>query len=57
MLDLREDGAAPFCAFALDEIESHPFKRTGGCHCGLISYEAKVDPATARVCHCTDCQS
>src|ERR1700681_2314119 len=29
---------------------------TGGCHCGQISFEAEVDPATVRVCHCTDCQ-
>ena len=31
-------------------------KVTGGCHCGQITYEAEVDPATVRVCHCTDCQ-
>ncbi len=31
-------------------------KVTGGCHCGQITYEAEVDPATIRVCHCTDCQ-
>ena len=29
---------------------------TGSCHCGHITYEAEVDPATVRVCHCTDCQ-
>jgi hypothetical protein len=29
---------------------------TGGCHCGAIRYEAEVDPATAGICHCTDCQ-
>ncbi len=29
---------------------------TGSCHCGQIAYEAEVDPATVRVCHCTDCQ-
>jgi hypothetical protein len=29
---------------------------TGGCHCGHIAYEAEVDPATLRVCHCADCQ-
>jgi len=33
-----------------------PMKVTGGCHCGNIAYEAEVDPATVRVCHCTDCQ-
>jgi hypothetical protein len=31
-------------------------KITGACHCGRIAYEAEVDPATIRVCHCTDCQ-
>ena len=31
-------------------------KVTGHCHCGQISFEAEVDPATVRVCHCTDCQ-
>ena len=31
-------------------------KVTGGCHCGGITYEAEVAPATIRVCHCTDCQ-
>jgi hypothetical protein len=31
-------------------------KVTGGCHCGNITYDAEVDPATVRVCHCTDCQ-
>src|SRR6185436_2558231 len=30
---------------------------TGRCHCGEISYRAIVDPSTARVCHCTDCQA
>jgi hypothetical protein len=32
-------------------------KIEGGCHCGYIAYEAEADPATARICHCTDCQS
>ncbi len=31
-------------------------KITGGCHCGHVRYEAEVDPAAVRVCHCTDCQ-
>ena len=31
-------------------------KVTGGCHCGNITYDAEVDAATVRVCHCTDCQ-
>ncbi len=31
-------------------------KIDGGCHCGHIRYEAEVDPATAAICHCTDCQ-
>jgi hypothetical protein len=29
----------------------------GACHCGLITYEADIDPENVRVCHCTDCQS
>ena len=31
-------------------------KINGGCHCGSVTYEAEVDPATARLCHCIDCQ-
>jgi hypothetical protein len=30
-------------------------KVTGRCHCGQISFEAEIDPAQVRVCHCTDC--
>lgn len=29
---------------------------TGGCHCGQVSYRAKVDDQTVMVCHCEDCQ-
>jgi hypothetical protein len=32
-------------------------KVEGACHCGAIRYEAEVDPATATICHCTDCQT
>lgn len=28
----------------------------GRCHCGAITYEAEVEPGTASVCHCLDCQ-
>lgn len=28
----------------------------GACHCGAIAYEAEIDPARVRLCHCTDCQ-
>ncbi len=31
-------------------------KIDGGCHCGHIAYEAEIDPANVRICHCTDCQ-
>lgn len=31
-------------------------KVDGGCHCGRVTYEAEVDPSTASICHCTDCQ-
>jgi len=29
----------------------------GGCHCGKVKYDALVDPAHVRICHCVDCQS
>ncbi|RYE55589.1 MAG: GFA family protein [Hyphomicrobiales bacterium] len=29
----------------------------GSCHCGRITYEASVDPASVTICHCTDCQA
>ena len=31
-------------------------KITGACHCGKITYEAEIDPATVSACHCTDCK-
>ena len=31
-------------------------KINGSCHCGKITLTAEVDPTTAMVCHCTDCQ-
>jgi hypothetical protein len=31
-------------------------KVTGQCHCGVITYEAEVEPGTVNVCHCRDCQ-
>ena len=32
-------------------------KITGGCHCGRITYEAKINLENVVICHCTDCQS
>ncbi len=32
-------------------------KIDGRCHCGFITYEAEIDPETAMICHCTDCQT
>ena len=29
----------------------------GQCHCGAVAFEAEVEPNSARICHCTDCQS
>jgi hypothetical protein len=29
----------------------------GGCHCGLITYQAEIDPDSVEICHCTDCQT
>ena len=31
-------------------------KIDGKCHCGKITLTAEVDPSTAMVCHCNDCQ-
>jgi hypothetical protein len=31
-------------------------KVDGSCHCGRVTFEAEVDPETAGICHCTDCQ-
>ncbi len=31
-------------------------KVEGQCHCGKIRFEAEVDPDSASICHCTDCQ-
>ena len=28
----------------------------GSCHCGNIKYEADVDPDSAHICNCSDCQ-
>jgi hypothetical protein len=28
----------------------------GGCHCGKVTYEGKVNPENVLICHCTDCQ-
>jgi hypothetical protein len=32
-------------------------KVDGHCHCGEIVFEAEVDPNTASICHCSDCQT
>ncbi|MCZ7564493.1 MAG: GFA family protein [Burkholderiales bacterium] len=29
----------------------------GACHCGLITYEATINPEDVGICHCTDCQT
>jgi hypothetical protein len=31
-------------------------KVDGQCHCGLIRFEAEVQPEKALLCHCSDCQ-
>ncbi len=28
----------------------------GDCHCGLVTYQADIDPDRVSICHCTDCQ-
>ena len=30
---------------------------SGQCHCGAISFRARVDPEKTLACHCTDCQA
>ena len=32
-------------------------KVDGKCLCGFLTYEAKVDPDSALICNCTDCQT
>ncbi len=32
-------------------------KIDGACHCGAITYEAELDPASVGICHCSDCQA
>ena len=32
-------------------------KVEGQCQCGAIGFEAEVQPGTATVCHCLDCQT
>ena len=32
-------------------------KVDGQCHCGQITFDAEIDPAAVRICHCTDCQT
>ena len=32
-------------------------KVEGACHCGRITFEGEVDPASVSICHCTDCQA
>jgi hypothetical protein len=29
----------------------------GGCHCGAISYRARINPENVVICHCNDCQT
>ena len=32
-------------------------KVEGACHCGLVTFAAEVDPESAAICHCSDCQA
>ena len=32
-------------------------KIDGRCHCGLVTYQAEIDPELVAICHCTDCQT
>jgi hypothetical protein len=37
-------------------MTEYPMKVTGSCHCDAIAFEAEIDAARVRICHCTDCQ-
>jgi hypothetical protein len=32
-------------------------KVEGSCHCGFVTFGAEIEPETASLCHCTDCQT
>jgi hypothetical protein len=32
-------------------------KVEGSCHCGHVTFTAEIDPETASICHCMDCQT
>ena len=32
-------------------------KIDGRCHCGMVTYQADIDPGQVSVCHCTDCRT
>src|SRR5207248_11592673 len=38
-------------------LELSAMKIDGQCHCGLVTYEADIDPLKVSICHCTDCQA
>ena len=31
-------------------------KHQGGCHCGVVRFQAESDPVTVHLCHCVRCQ-
>ena len=37
-------------------MKAKRMKVDGRCHCGAVTYEAEVEPGTAAMCHCLDCQ-
>jgi hypothetical protein len=45
----------------VDLVGLRPYVRImkveGACHCGFVTFAAEVDPETAGICHCTDCQT
>jgi hypothetical protein len=44
-------------ALAADLTRGDAMEIHGQCHCGLVRYEADIDPERVSICHCTDCQS
>ncbi len=42
---------------SVDETSEQTMEVAGACHCGRITFRAKVNLSSVHVCHCTDCQS
>src|SRR5262249_44555415 len=61
IVSIVSSGAYPSILLAAGTLKSASKETAmhvdGQCLCGALEYEAEVDPATAHICHCTDCQT